>query len=90
MVAAHERGDFARQRGGRQWPGGDDERAVEAHRNLLNLFPHDRDQRMRGDRTRHLFGELIAIDCERRTGGNAREVRGLHHHRPEPPHLLFQ
>ena len=45
---------------------------------------------MRGDRARHFVGEPVAIHRERGAGGDAREVGSLHHHGPQPPHLLFQ
>ncbi len=37
-----------------------------------------------------LGGETIAVDRERRARRHARCVRGAHHQRPKPAHLLFQ
>ena len=48
---------------------------------------------MRGcacDRGGHAFGELVAIDGQRRARGHAHAIGHAHHERAEPPHLFLQ
>ena len=45
---------------------------------------------MRGELARDRLGEQVAVDCERRAGGDATRLGRPHHERPEPPHFFFQ
>ncbi len=56
----------------------------------VDAFPNDRDVGMRLNRARDFSGEPFAINCKRRTCGNAVAVGRAHDQRTEGPHLLVE
>ena len=65
-------------------------RSIEDVSELTHLFSHQRDRRMCRYFLGHKTGKPFSIDGKRRTGRDARAVRGAHHQRSSPPHLLLQ
>ncbi len=64
--------------------------ALARRRDRRNFLADDGDEPMVGEGARHLVGEPLAIDRERRAGRHAVRVGGPHDDRAEPPHFFFE
>ena len=85
-VLARPRRDPCRERTSGQRAGGDDD-AAPFGRRRGDEFAYDLDQRLGIDRRRHPVRKGIAVDGQRRPGGDARGVGLSEDQRPEAPHF---
>src|ERR1043166_3946643 len=86
--AARQPRDLFGQGVGAERAGGDDRYRVVG--DARRLLADERDVRVRGDALRDEFGELVAVNGERRARGHARPTRRVEDDRACAPQLLFQ
>jgi hypothetical protein len=79
--------DRLRQARRGQRPGGEDRRPF---RQRVDPLAHERDVGMIGERRGDAGGIAVAVDRQRRPGGNAMRVRLAHDQRPHRAHLLME